>query len=241
MSGAVIFDPNVPVEVAFLEETYLPEQESVIYTLTDGRTMRVPASAAASINMMDITIGETFMVCRYSKGERKQPSQWSVWLTPESEKARAKREEPLIERQLRQSIAEAGTRRAGEAVAAEKIEAMQAGVPYPQTCAPADSQPPRTAIITPPAPLSPAPIPISGSVSRRRPAQRVDGGISARMALRHVLRFCKEELAAAQVQMGSAEFQDLVTTFLIPALQSGRVQPLMMEEEEVQDAAASPF
>jgi hypothetical protein len=96
-------------------------EDCVDYLLTDGRMMRLNTSVAASVNMLEITAGESFFVCKRWNGDRKQPPRWDVWLTPESEKARAAVEAPGIEQQLRESLAFVGGTRASAVVAENKI------------------------------------------------------------------------------------------------------------------------
>lgn len=67
--------------------------------------MYLDTEVAASVNMMEIQPGEKFFVCKYYVDSEMSRPAWSVWLAPETEKARAVREEPELERQLRESIA----------------------------------------------------------------------------------------------------------------------------------------
>ena len=90
------FEPNVPQTLALHE----PRSEQfgdyeITYTLTDGRLLKVSKQLAAKINELDLQPGETFGICKqmvFNEQRRRDTPSWSVWLTPESEKARAKQE-----------------------------------------------------------------------------------------------------------------------------------------------------
>ena len=86
------FSPNVPQQVTLQETDAKPVDGSwskLSYLLSDGREMQVSREVATTINMMDLKPGESFSICQYWNGERKQPKRWCVWLSPDTEKARA--------------------------------------------------------------------------------------------------------------------------------------------------------
>jgi hypothetical protein len=224
----VTFDPNVPVEVAFLEEDYRPDHDCVVYTLTDGRTMTISTSVAASINMMDIAIGETFMVCKYWNGHRKQAPRWSVWLTPESEKARAKQEEPALFRELGQSIAEANSSRPTAAeVAQQKIEAMRAGVSYAQLSTPESLESPR--IADPPVNAAqPAQTGTHGPQAIPMPVQKRGSGfqpVPINVAFSELLTSATEAVKAAGQMWAPEQLQKVVVSMMIHAGERGWLAP----------------
>jgi hypothetical protein len=67
----------------------------ITYTLTDGRLLKVSKQLAAKINELDLQPGETFKICKqmvFNEQRRRETPSWTVWLTPESEHARAKQE-----------------------------------------------------------------------------------------------------------------------------------------------------
>jgi hypothetical protein len=106
------FEPNIPQQISLsnalgkpIEGKYGPQ---VFYTLTDGRVMFVQPDTAKQISLLGVEPGESFFICKRKNGQR---NIWDLWLTPESEKARARAEEPEIERQLRESISQAQQRR----------------------------------------------------------------------------------------------------------------------------------
>lgn len=99
----VHFETNVPQTFALQE----PRSEhfgdyEITYTLTDGRLLKVSKEVATKINLLDLQPGETFSVCkkmRFNEQRRRETPSWTVWLTPESEHARAKQEiEPRMTR-----------------------------------------------------------------------------------------------------------------------------------------------
>jgi hypothetical protein len=92
----VHFQPNEPQTLALQE----PRSEQfgdyeITYTLTDGRLLKVSKAVAAKINELDLQPGETFKICKqmvFNEQRRRDTPSWTVWLTPESEHARAKQE-----------------------------------------------------------------------------------------------------------------------------------------------------
>ena len=67
----------------------------ITYTLTDGQLLKVSKIVAAQINELDLQPGETFVMCKqmiFNEQRKRLTPSWTVWLSPESEKARAKQE-----------------------------------------------------------------------------------------------------------------------------------------------------
>ena len=88
----VKFTPNVPVEVALkfagqgqIISTRLGER--VMYTLADERVMFLDLSVAQQINALGVNVREKFFICKHSGASK--GSDWTVWLSPETEMARA--------------------------------------------------------------------------------------------------------------------------------------------------------
>ena len=107
MSQRLQFHAGVPVEVILAAAGELVSgtwKDVVIYQLQNGQTMYLDTEVAASVNLMEIQPGEKFFVCKYYVDPEMKHPAWNVWLAPETEKARAAREEPELERQLRESI-----------------------------------------------------------------------------------------------------------------------------------------
>ena len=89
----VKFAPNVPVEVALkfaLPGRIISTQngERMMYTLADDRVMFLDLGVAKKVDGLGVNVLEKFFVCRPPSG--KAGTEWKVWLSPETEKARAK-------------------------------------------------------------------------------------------------------------------------------------------------------
>lgn len=228
----VIFQPNIPQELSFRSEpVYLSTEDRVDYILTDGRMMRLSTTAAASINMLEIAPGETFSICKRWNGDRKQAPRWDIWLSIETEKARAAAEAPGLEAQLRQSLAMAkgkgweqtGNREAAERVAESVIARLQ-GQPVAALldAAPDIADEPEIVDspdvqLTPPHSLDtgtrgpqPLPIPIPKRTSHRVPLNQ---------ALPELLGLALDSLKTCGQTWGPTEVQHLVVTLVI---ESGR-------------------
>src|SRR5438309_677202 len=87
----VKFAPNVPVEVALkfaIPGKVISTQngERVMYTLADDRVMFLDIPVATKVDQLGVNVREKFFVCRPKDG---QNAQWAVWLSPDTEAARA--------------------------------------------------------------------------------------------------------------------------------------------------------
>lgn len=92
----VHFEPNKPQTLALQDPSseHFGEYQ-ITYTLTDGRLLKVSKIVAATINELGLQPGETFQICKqmvFNEQRRRMTPSWVVWLTPETEKARAKQE-----------------------------------------------------------------------------------------------------------------------------------------------------
>jgi hypothetical protein len=63
------------------------------YQTTDGRTLVLPRPAVERLNELDPEPGEAITICRYAKERGRKYGEWTVALSPSSEKARAIREQ----------------------------------------------------------------------------------------------------------------------------------------------------
>jgi hypothetical protein len=88
----VKFAPNAPVEVAL--KFALPGKiistrsgERVLYTLADDRAMFLDLPVARKVEDLGVNVREKFFICRPPSS--KKDAEWTVWLSPEAEKARA--------------------------------------------------------------------------------------------------------------------------------------------------------
>lgn len=119
----VEFDLNVPVEVAlkYPQGKIISTRngERVMYTTCDDRVVFLDLAQGQQINELGVNVREKFCICKRKKGTG--PVEWDVWLSPETEKARAaaemqRRPEPPseLEQKLAQSIALAKMGKLGE-------------------------------------------------------------------------------------------------------------------------------
>lgn len=101
----VHFTPNEPQELTLGSQTSpvaLPNGSGCLYTLSDGRTLHLGASVAQSLADLRLGPGENFRVCLHQNGNGL--GYWSVWLSPDTEKARAAAKLQKLERQLVESL-----------------------------------------------------------------------------------------------------------------------------------------
>lgn len=82
----------------FMDRYNLPR---VRYTLVGGDCLFVDVPTSQRIRALELKAGETFGMCKGKDGRR---NVWRVWLTPETEKARAAEEKPQVEAQLRDMV-----------------------------------------------------------------------------------------------------------------------------------------
>jgi len=82
--------------------------EQVMFTLTDGRIMFVTPDVAQRIRLLDVKPGQTFLMTKWRKG---RANRWDIWLSPETEKAKAAEEAPSLEAQLKDSLVLAEARK----------------------------------------------------------------------------------------------------------------------------------
>jgi len=96
------------------------QREQVMFTLMDNRVMFVPPDVSNRIRLLDLGPEQSFVICKRKKGRL---NQWDLWLSTETEKAKAAEEAPSLEAQLRDSLVLAEARKNVNA----KLEA--AGIP----------------------------------------------------------------------------------------------------------------
>ena len=93
-SDIVRFPFNVPQQVSLkyagpkLINTKIGER--ALFTLTDGRVMFLEPKVAESIEMLALHPGEEFYIAKRSTRDRGE--YWDVWLSPDTEKLRARKE-----------------------------------------------------------------------------------------------------------------------------------------------------
>jgi len=121
------FEPNVPQTLAL----QAPRSEQfgdyeITYTLTDGRLLKVSKAVAAKINELDLQPGETFGMCKqmvFNEQRKRLTPSWTVWLTPESEKARAQQE-------MKPPMTLADVKRPGKVRSIRKVPPEQGSIPF---------------------------------------------------------------------------------------------------------------
>src|SRR5271157_3277905 len=106
--NALQIKPNVPLTLALkdLEGTYDPDRETVTYQTVTGQQLTLPRPAVIKLNLLEPQPGEEIVITNLWSGKRWDKSEWTVALSPNSEKCRAKAEEKPSEltQQLEASI-----------------------------------------------------------------------------------------------------------------------------------------
>jgi hypothetical protein len=136
------FECNKPVELALKYPTgkIIRNGQRVMFTTVDERVLFLDLGPAQRINELGLTVGETFFLAKRRDGRNVE---WSAWLSPASEKARALEENPgmetELERQLRESVEIAQKRKLGEQTdgtfVVPKVSGASAGTPAPASAA----------------------------------------------------------------------------------------------------------
>lgn len=119
MSETVLFEPNVPVQVALRFSEPRKYQgnwgERLLFSLVDGRVMYLDPPVYKRIQDLGVETQELFWICKKWKGGKGERAHWDVWLDPATEKARARAEAPSLEAQLRHSLQVVEFRKNGRA------------------------------------------------------------------------------------------------------------------------------
>lgn len=216
MNQALIhFSPNIPqqlslreVEGQLLTGTF---HDQVYFSLSDGRGMVLDAETAAKLNLLELKSGEPFSICKYWDGHPKHPQEFTVWLTAQSEQARAAAEREQIagmdlEEQLQASI--------------DQLKARQVPrkPPVPERHQPQAITPRGTGT------NGPAPQAVPAPILAAPPPSRSAGKIPYNVACREIVSFVTSELRASGEQWNDQAKQDLVSTFIIAASKAGMLQ-----------------
>lgn len=117
MSEVLHFELNKPETIAlkFPEgKTILDgwQHEKIMFSLADDRVIFVKPDLAQRIRLLDVKPGESFVIRKWKKGRM---NKWDLWLSPETEKAKAAEEAPALEAQLRDSLILAEARKNADA------------------------------------------------------------------------------------------------------------------------------
>lgn len=90
----VEFVYNSPEEMALRYRTgktiSTTRGDRVMFSLADERVMFLDLGPAQKVNDLRVNVGESFFVCKRRTGNG--PVNWDVWLSPETQKARARRD-----------------------------------------------------------------------------------------------------------------------------------------------------
>ena len=186
------FQTNEPQTLALQE----PRAEQfgdyeITYTLVDGRLLKVSKAVAAKINELDLQPGETFGMCKqmvFNEQRKRLTPSWTVWLSPESEKARAKQE-------TKPPMTLADVKRPGKVRSIRKAAPEQGSIPFDRGTGT----------------FGPVALPQS-----LRPPR-----IPYNVAFREVLSFVTAELKQTGEQWSDQARQDMISTVLISASNSG--------------------
>lgn len=205
MSSIVVFAPNVPQMLSLRD----PEgqllsgrfKDQVCFQLSDGRDMVLDSETASKLNLLELKSGEQFSICKKWDGDSRHPMEWTVWIAPQAEKARAAADRDSIsdydmEEQLRLSIEQARNR-------------------VPVRKPPERVQP--QSIQRGTGTNGPAPMP--ALVAQTPPKSHLK--IPYNVAFQEILNFVTQELKATGEQWSDQSRQDLISTCFISASKAG--------------------
>jgi hypothetical protein len=211
--------PNVPLKVALLdlEGTYDPDRETVTYQTLTGQQLTLPRPAVIKLNLLEPQPGEEVVITQIWSGKRWDKSDWTVALSPNSEKCRAKAEEtpPELTEQFKASMEQAEPWK--------RATADPTPIHRPSRKQPAPEVQPRlfdqrgTGTNGPAPAAAPIPAPAILPAAAR---QRV-GMIPANIATKEILQFIQADPNTAN--WSDQARQDLLSTILIAAYRAGHV------------------
>ena len=199
---------NEPVEIALkqmsgagliVQGNYGPQ---VRFNLADGRILYAPEILAEKIRKLAPEPEESFMVCKRKEGRR---NVWTVWLTPQSEKRRAEEE---IHHDEGVDLTP---------VLVRSIEAIREAKQPLDIPAPCESSPLLRPTGTEGIQPAPRPMALATAPVNRKPPEKIPVDV----ALREILGFVTSALSECHEQWTAEAKQDLVSTALIQAAQSG--------------------
>lgn len=216
--------PNIPLTVSLkdLEGAYDPDRETVTYQTLAGQYLTLPRPAVIKLNLLEPQPGEEIVITQIWSGKRWDKSEWTIALSPTSEKCRAKGEETptMLSEQLEASIEQANTRKA--------LRANPTPIRRPSRKQPAPEVQPRLFDHRGTGTHGPAPAIQPEDVPRSIPLpavaigrQRGMGQIPANVATREILAFIQNDPNTANWSDQSR--QDLLSTILIAAYRAGHV------------------
>lgn len=203
MSDVLRFEINQPVIIALQSTLFLPvmskfKRPQHLYVTTENLRLYADGELSRKIQELGMMPGETFGVRKWKKGRNVR---FDVWLSPDTEKARAQAEAPLVEAELRKP-------------------------PSSSVIAMPNPQPER--ILAPTGTEGPAPMPAPRSVSI--PQRRAEV-IPFNVAFKEVVEFIDNGLKSTGRQWNDQAVQDMASTVLIAGANKGWVGPWERGEE----------
>jgi len=87
---AISFPPGIPQLVMLESLESLSIGDGYLYRATDGRFLHLEPGASDSLKPLNPKPGEPFYICR--RQERNTGWYWDMWLTPQSEQLRERKE-----------------------------------------------------------------------------------------------------------------------------------------------------
>jgi len=218
--NALHIAPNKPVTVALVnpEGVFDFEVGIGLYETTTGQTFTLPRPAVVLLNTLDPQPGEEIVITKHWSGKPGDKAEWTISLSSQAEKARAKAEDVPSELsdQLQASIEQVQTRK--------RATANPTPIRRPSKRAPAPEIQPRlfdrgtgTHGLCP-APQVPLSIPLPAVAIGR---QLRPGQIPANVATREILAFVNADPNTANWSADAR--QDLASTILIASFKAGYI------------------
>ena len=201
MKERLIFAPNIPQNIAleFPEGKQLGTG-NVMFSLEGGKICFLAPDVALKIQQLGVKPGETFGICKRWNGAKGRGSitRWDLWLTPQTEQARAKGESEDLTIAPQRSPEAPQTRRTSQV----------AEMPMPALA------------LQPTGTDGPSPMPLPASLPRKPPQP---GKIPFNVAFEETVKIVKEGLKTNGEVWNDEARQAIVSTILIAAANQGWV------------------
>ena len=212
-SDVLAFAPNRPVTVALVNPEGLFDFEVGIglYETTAGQTFTLPRPAVVILNQLDPEPGEEITITKHWSGKRGDKAEWTISLSPQAEKARARAEETGQEPPETPETVDSPTRPRKEPTA------PPTPIRRPSKRAPAPEIQPRL-FDRGTGTHGPAPLPALSPAAHRKPEV-----IPWNIAFREVSMWVSKELAGNNLQWSDEAQQAMCCTVLIQEARAGRV------------------
>ena len=188
------------------------------YETTAGELFTLPRPAVVLLNTLDPQPGEEITICKHWSGKREEKAEWTISLSPQAEKARAKAEETGQDAPEEPQTVDSPTRTRKEPTA------PPTPIRRPPKRQPAPEVQPRlfdkgtgTHGLCP-APQVPLSIPLPAVAVGR---QMKPGQIPANIAIKEILAFLKADPSTAN--WSDQAIQDLASTVYISSVKQGHV------------------